>query len=414
MRPHPPPPIRTRWPAVVAVTVMVFVAGLDMTIVAVALPDLSADFVVGPGAAQLAVLAYALPVIVLMLPAGRWVDRTDRRRAFLLVVTGFGLSSGLVAAASSLPTVLAARALQGLFAAAVGALSFAIVANAVRPEDRGKAQGLIGMMGPLGSVAGPGIGGIAVAEYGWRAVFLVNVPICLLGGWLGARALGRPAELAVVTGRKASWLSELGTLLQGRAVAAVLLVLLAGTTVTGSYNALLPFLLQDSWTQSPATAGVILAILPATMAVTSPLGGWLADRLSPNPIQLIGAVILVLGTCMLLLAVTSAGERAELIPVVGALSLTGLASGLLMGPNTALLMAATSEQRAGSVGAIAGLVRTFGFALGPLLAAMSWQAVGGRFAWIAAGLTVVLIVAAAALAAATASMRIGSYSSGSD
>jgi MFS transporter, DHA2 family, multidrug resistance protein len=405
MRPEPPYPRRTRWLAVLAVAVMVFMAGLDMTIVAVALPDLSADFVVGPGAAQLAVLAYLLPVIVLMLPAGRWVDRTDRRRAFLLVVTGFGLSSALVSAASSLPTVLTARALQGIFAAAVGALSFAVIATAVRPEDRGKAQGLIAMLGPLGSVAGPGLGGMVVAGYGWRAVFLVNVPICLLGGWLGVRALVRPAEPAASAGPKASWLHEFGTLLRGRAVAAALLVLLAGTTVTGSYNALLPFLLQDSWAQSPRVVGAMLLALPATMAVTSLAGGWLADRVGPSRVQLAGAAVLVLGTYMLLTAVTGAAVHAELLPVLSALMVTGLASGLLMGPNAALLMAATPEQRAGSVGAMAGLVRAAGFALGPALAAVVWQSVGGDLAWIVAGLTVVLVVAVAALAAATMSMR---------
>jgi MFS transporter, DHA2 family, multidrug resistance protein len=401
MRPGPPPPVRTRWSAVLAVAVLVFMAGLDMTIVAVALPDLGADLDVGPGAAQLAVLAYLLPVIVLMLPAGRWVDRTDQRQAFLLVVAGFGISSALVSVVSSLPTVLAARALQGVFAAAVGALSFAIIAAAVRPEDRGKAQGLIAMLGPLGSVAGPGVGGVMVAEYGWRAVFLVNVPVCLFGGWLGTRTLVRSAKLAGSAGSSAPWLRGLGTLLRGPTVAAALLVLLAGTTVTGSYNALLPFLLQDSWAQSPAVVGMMLLALPATMAAISPVGGWLADRVGPSRVQLIGAAMLVLGTGLLLAAVTSAGTRAELLPVLGALVVTGLASGLLMGPNAALLMAATPGQRAGSVGAVAGLVRTVGFALGPALAALLWRSVGGDLAWIVAGLTVVVVVAAAALAGAS-------------
>lgn len=409
MKPGPPPPARTRWLAVLAVAVMVFMAGLDMTIVAVALPDLGADLVVGPGAAQLAVLAYLLPVIVLMLPAGRWVDRTDRRRAFLLVVTGFGLSSALVSVVNSLPTVLAARALQGVFAAAVGALSFAVIATAVRPEDRGKAQGLIAMLGPLGSVAGPGVGGVVVAEYGWQAVFLVNVPVCLFGGWVGARALVHTAEPAGYAQRSAPWLRELGTLLRGRAVAAALLVLLAGTTVTGSYNALLPFLLQDSWAQPPSVVGLMLLALPATMAVTSPAGGWLADRVGPSRVQLAGATVLVVGTSLLLTAVTSAGARAGLLPVLGALMVTGLASGLLMGPNAALLMAATPDQRAGTVGAVAGLVRTVGFALGPALAAILWQSVGSGLAWLVAGLTVVVVVAAAALAAASMSMRVGSH-----
>ena len=70
LRPSPPPPDRTRWLAVLAVAVTVFMAGLDITIVAVALPDFGADLAVSPGAAPLAVLAYLLPVIGLMLRHG--------------------------------------------------------------------------------------------------------------------------------------------------------------------------------------------------------------------------------------------------------------------------------------------------------------------------------------------------------
>jgi DHA2 family multidrug resistance protein-like MFS transporter len=388
--------------AVLAVAVMVFMAGLDMTIVAVALPNLRTELAVSPGAAQLTVLAYLLPVIGLMLPAGRWVDRTERRRAFLLVVLGFGLSSALVSAAASLPIVLAARALQGVFAAAVGALSFAIIATTVRLEDRGKAQGLIAMLGPLGSVAGPGVGGLLVAGFGWRAVFLVNVPVCLLCGWLGGRALARTAVRARPG---APWLPPLGALLRGRAVASALLVLLAGTTVTGAYNALLPFLLQDSLAQPPTVAGLMLLALPAAMVMTSPAGGWLADRAGPAKVQWVGSVVLVAGVSLLLTVVAGAGARSDLLLVLSAVIVTGLASGLLMGPNAALLMAAVPQQGAGSAGAMAGLVRTVGFALGPALAALTWQGFGDRITAVVTGLTVVLVLATAALVVASVTLR---------
>ncbi|MQA79927.1 MAG: MFS transporter [Streptosporangiales bacterium] len=395
---RPPVPDRTRWSAVVAVAVMVFMTGLDMTVVAVALPDLSTDLGVGPGLAQLAVLAYLVPVIAFMLPAGGWVDRTGRRRAFLVAVAGFGGSSALVAVAGSLGLVLAARAVQGLFGATVGALSFAVVAAVVRPEHRGRAQGLVAMLGPLGSVAGPGVGGLLVSAYGWRAAFLVNLPVCLLAAVLGARAVPR---IRGGGGRPAQWLRGVAEMARGRAVAPTLAVLLAGTTVTGAYNALLPFLLQRSWHHSAAVAGMLLLVPPATMALLAPGGGMLADRWGPWRIQLAGTLTLVAGAGALFATVVGAtrgGDTADLVRVFVTLVLVGAGSGLILGPNGAMLMSAAPPNLAGSIGSLAGLARTAGFALGPALAVLAWQATGD--AGTVTGLAIVIVIAGVAVAAA--------------
>jgi len=396
----PAVPERTRWPAVLAVAVMVFMTGLDMTVVAIALPDLSDDFDIGPSTAQLAVLAYLVPVIGFMLPAGIWVDRTSRRRAFLVTVVGFGVSSALVAVAGSLGSMLVARAVQGLFGAMVGALSFAVIAAVVRPEHRGRALGLVAMLGPLGSVAGPGVGGLFVAAYGWRAAFLVNLPVCLFAVLLGVRTV--PGH-RVGGGRSRRWLREVAGMVRGRAVVATLAVLLAGTTVTGAYNALLPFLLQHSWERSAAVAGALLLVPPATMALTAPGGGALADRWGPWRIQLVGTLTLLLGAAVLFAVVLGAGEGGDirsLLSVLLALIVVGAGSGLVLGPNGTLLMSATPPRLAGSVGAIAGLARTAGFALGPALAALGWQ-VGGDDIGTSTGIAAVIVVAGVALVAAS-------------
>lgn len=393
----PATPVNTSWPAVVAVAAMVFMTGLDMTIVAVALPDLATDLDTGPSTAQLATLAYLVPLLVFTLPVGRWVDRTRRRTAFLVVVAGFGLSSGLVAMAQTLSLVLAARAVQGMFGAAVGALGFAVISAVVRPEHRGKAQGLVVTVGPLGSVAGPGIGGLLVAAYGWPAAFLVNLPVCALAALIGALTIPRTSPAAM---QGASWLKDMGRMLRGHAVVPILLVLLAGSTVTGAYNALLPFLLQDSWQRSAAVAGAVLLVPPAAMVLTAPIGGILTDRWSARRVQLVGASVLVLGTCALFATVLASGARNGTPAVLPALVLVGIAAGLLMAPNAVLLMSTTPRRLAGGAGSVAGLARHAGFALGPAMAALVWQVAGAGVAGTVTGMAIVVLVAVVALAMA--------------
>jgi MFS family permease len=173
---HPQPVPRTSWSAVIALGVAVFMAAIDLTIVAVALPAMGASLSVGPARAQWVILAYALPMIALLLPAGRWVDGVNRRSAFVVAVVGFAGASALAGAAPTFQLLLAARPLQGRFGALISALVLAIAAAAAHPSQRGRAKGVITTLGPLGSVAGPGLGGLLVAGPRWRWILYLNLP----------------------------------------------------------------------------------------------------------------------------------------------------------------------------------------------------------------------------------------------
>jgi MFS transporter, DHA2 family, multidrug resistance protein len=171
---------RTVWPAVVAVGIAVFMSSLDMTIVAITLPSIGREFGAPPEVAQWVILAYNLPMIALMLPAGRWIEPVNRRTALVAAVAGFAAASAAAGASGSLGLLLAARAVQGVCGALLSVAVLAIAGAVVHPSQRGQAMGLIATLGPLGSVAGPGLGGLLVAGPGWRWIFLVNVPVCLV------------------------------------------------------------------------------------------------------------------------------------------------------------------------------------------------------------------------------------------
>src|SRR5262245_53425858 len=105
----------TNWVAVTSVALAVFMAALDMSIVNVSLPTLSATFAVPPSQMSWMVLAYNLPLVALVVPFGRWADRIDRGRAFVVGVLGFGAASALVALSPVFSVLLVARFVQGVF-----------------------------------------------------------------------------------------------------------------------------------------------------------------------------------------------------------------------------------------------------------------------------------------------------------
>jgi len=150
------------WAAVVAAGLAVFISTVDMNVVGVALPTLGHDFGVEPAAVQWVVLGYVLPLVALVLPAGRWADGVGKRSAFLLAVLGFGVASVLVAVGPGLALVVAARAVQGVFGALISALVMAVIAQSVRPEATGRAIGLVASVGPFGGAVGPAAGGVLV------------------------------------------------------------------------------------------------------------------------------------------------------------------------------------------------------------------------------------------------------------
>src|SRR2546423_1642463 len=189
-----------RWLAVSAIGLSLFLSALDATIVALALPPIASHFQLSDSLASAVTLSYAIPLTLLILPSGDLVGRFRVLPTFLVAVLGFGLGSIICGLASSFPLLLVGRVVQGCFGAVIATQGIAVAAAVVSPGERGRAMGIVGALAPLGGVAGPGIGGLLLANFGWAAGFFVNVPFCLLaarlgvfslaGGGLGARQPG--------------------------------------------------------------------------------------------------------------------------------------------------------------------------------------------------------------------------------
>src|SRR4051794_35314695 len=171
------PVANTRWLAVIAIGLSIYMATLDMTIVATALPTIGHSFHSGATGSQWLLVAYNLPMIGLMIPLGRWVDVVGKRRALLLAIVGFAVASAACGLAQNLGQLIVLRAVQGTFASLIAVLTLAAAALVIAPGDRGKAMGTIGVIGPLGSVSGPVLGSLIVSHLSWPWLFYVNVPV---------------------------------------------------------------------------------------------------------------------------------------------------------------------------------------------------------------------------------------------
>ena len=169
-----------RW--VVAATVLGSgIAFLDSTVVNVALPAISRSLHTGVAGLQWTLDAYLITLTALMLLGGSLGDLYGRRRVFLLGLGGFGVASALCALAPTIGVLIAARALQGVAGALLVPGSLSIISSSFDPADRSRAVGAWSGLAGVSSAVGPFLGGWLVDSGSWRLVFLINLPLTVVG-----------------------------------------------------------------------------------------------------------------------------------------------------------------------------------------------------------------------------------------
>jgi EmrB/QacA subfamily drug resistance transporter len=185
---EPAAPTRPTLTALIVLT-GVFLSSLDLFIVNIAFPNISASFH-GESLSSLSwvLSAYTIVFAAALVPAGRWADRAGRKRAFLLGLGIFTVSSALCALAPSLGFLVGARVLQATGGALMLPTSLGLLLPAFGPERKGAAIGLWSAVGGAAAAFGPPIGGLLV-QASWRWVFLVNLPFSALALVFGVRVL---------------------------------------------------------------------------------------------------------------------------------------------------------------------------------------------------------------------------------
>ena len=177
-----------RWWVLAVLGLAQFMIVLDGTVVNIALPTAQGALHFSDGSRQWVVTAYALAFGGLLLLGGRLADMFGRRRLFLIGSAGFALASAAGGAATNLTSLLAARAVQGAFAALLAPAVLSLLATTfVLAHERGKAFGIFGAIAGSGAAMGLLLGGVLTQYLSWRWCLYVNVPlatVALVGGWL--------------------------------------------------------------------------------------------------------------------------------------------------------------------------------------------------------------------------------------
>ena len=178
---------RNRW-TLVAVGLATFMTYLDNNIVNVAIPDIQRELGLSTAGIEWVVSAYILTFAGLLLVGGRLADAFGRRRLFIIGLAVFTSSSLLAGFADGASALIAARALQGIGAAAVTPTTLAIIsATFTDPRERNAAVGIWGGVGALALAVGPVLGGFLTQHVSWEWIFWINVPVGIgtiaLGAW---------------------------------------------------------------------------------------------------------------------------------------------------------------------------------------------------------------------------------------
>ena len=213
-----------RW-ALASLSLSMLLSSLGTSIANVGLPTLAQAFDASFQQTQWIVLAYLLAITTLIVSAGRLGDIIGRRRLLLAGIALFTAASVLCGVAPTLWLLIAARAAQGVGAAVMMSLTMAFVGETVPKARTGSAMGLLGTMSAIGTALGPSLGGVLIAGAGWRAIFLIMVPLGILNLLLALRYLPAPRQKAK---QDRNGFDSLGTLLLGLTLAAYALAVTVG------------------------------------------------------------------------------------------------------------------------------------------------------------------------------------------
>lgn len=377
----------------------------------IALPTLAEAFGASFRTAQWVVLAYLLAITCLIVGVGRLGDIAGRRRVLVAGLLVFVLASAACGAAPTLPALIAARAVQGVGAAALMALTMAFVGGIVPKARTGAAMGLLSTMSAVGTALGPSLGGLLVGGFGWRSIFLVNLPLGLLAMLLAWRHL--PADRPVSDGKRPGF-DVAGTLLLALSLAAYALAVTVGRGSFGSLNVALllaaamglvlfvvvearaaaplirlamlrdpalsaslavnalvttvimstmvvgPFYLSRALGLDAATIGLVVAVGPTVVALTGVPAGRLADRFGPRPVVMAGLVVMAAGAMLLSLLPSGLGVPGY----AGPLAMVTGGYALFQTANNTAVMAGVPAERRGLTSGLLNLSRNLGFVSG--------------------------------------------------
>src|SRR5258705_992722 len=399
-----------RW-ALASLSLSMLLSSLGTSIANVGLPTMAQAFNASFQEVQWIVLAYLLAITTLIVSVGRLGDITGRRRLLLAGIFLFTVASVLCGLAPTLWLMIAARGLQGLGAAIMMALTMAFVGETVPKAKTGSAMGLLGTTSAIGTALGPSLGGVLIAGLGWRAIFLVSVPLGILTFLLAYRTL--PEDRRGPKTARAGF-DTMGTLLLALTLAAYALAMTIGRGSFGAFNMALllaavfglglflraearaasplirlamfrdpvlsaslamsalvstvlmatlvvgPFYLSGALGLDAALVGLVLSVGPLVVALTGVPAGRMADRFGAHRMTVAGLIATAAGCFLLFLLPASLGIPGYIVPLV----VVTVGYALFQTANNTAVMTDIGPDERGALSGILNLTRNLRLATG--------------------------------------------------
>ncbi len=402
---------RRRWGILGVLVICLLVVILDNTILNVALKTIQQDLNASQSQMQWAVDSYALVFAGLLITWGVTGDRIGRKKMLLFGMVTFGTTSALCSFAHNPTELIVFRALMGIGAAAVQPQTLSIITNVFEPAERGKAIGIWAGSSGAAIALGPIAGGALLKYFWWGSIFLVNVPIVIVGViaifFLVPESRDpRPQKidpygvlLSIVAlvllvygiiegGNSNDWLAvnSLGAIVVGAALLTLFIYLekrsshptidvtlfknkqfsAGGAAIALTFFALmgstfyLAYFLQAVRGYTALAAGCALIAVAAAVMIASPIAAKLAGRFGPKRVA--GTGLTLVGLSMASYVFIKQDTPQFYIEILMAFMGTGM--GMTMGPATNAIMGAVPREKAGAGSAVNNTVRQVAGALG--------------------------------------------------
>lgn len=416
-----------KWAVLGILAIGIFMATLDTSIVNISLPTIASYFQVPlSGAVEWVIIAYLVVIAGVLLTIGRLADMTGRKVLWVAGLIIFTLGSAICGASPTLLILIIARAFQGLGGALIMSVSPAILTGAFPAEERGRALGLNSVAVALGTSVGPTLGGLITANFSWRWIFYVNIPLGIIGVAATLLILTERQErtrgqfdpagafllavglvaltLGLSFGQEWGWASPaLIITLVVSVIAFILLVIVehrladpvidfsllhnrifvsANISLIMSFLALfavsfmLPFYLEELHRLSVIESGLLLSPLPLAIAVLAPFSGALADRIGTRWLAASGLTIACIGLVLL----SQLNARSSIWDIVWRLLFIGAGQALFQSPNNSALMGSAPRQRQGIAAGFLATGRVIGQSVSVALAGAVFTSLGGAVA----------------------------------
>ena len=400
-----------KWWAMLGIGMGVFIFGLDVNIVNLALPTLVGELHTSLATVEWVVLSYVLMLTVLVLGAARLGDMWSKKGLFVAGLIVFTISSLLCGIAPTVEFLIGFRVLQGCGAVFISALGTAIITEVFSEEERGRALGIIVGIFTLGIALGPTIGGLLMGLGSWRLIFFVNVPIGLVATLIVALVVPSSVSQQVkrnfdavgavlmtltltcfalgLTQIQSEGFSSLTAIIMF-AIAAIclgcflvlesrisepmldlemfrslklslsLLLSLIVYVVIAGVVFVIPFFLILVKHYPSQQAGLLLAVTPVLSALMAPISGTLSDRFGSRIISLIGLVLMASGC----LAISTFNTELTWLGYIGRVVPYGIGMGMFISPNNSFVMGAIPQEHLGIASGLLSLSRTLGLMTG--------------------------------------------------